>query len=210
MTQETCCTSTQSTGSQSSCAAVAPVFLSYEAQLRGFVLKRVQDTTATDDIMQQLYLKLYHACEQLQGVQNLKAWLYQITRNAVNDYFREHSRRQTLLSHEEPETTNSEQGLQEVEALVEPLINLLPPEYAEALRMSELEGISQKEIAQRLGISYSGAKSRVQRGREKLKELFRECCYLELSHSGQLVGAEVKPSCGSLQMPNNQRLTANN
>lgn len=200
---DNCCIYPATNLPQDSCAAVAPAFLAYEAQLRGFVQKRVQDKAEADDILQQLYLKLYKNCEQLQGVHNLKAWLYQITRNTVHDFFRENSRRQPLAEEAElPEPEDlTEQNRQEVEALVEPLINLLPTEYAEALRLSELAGVSQKEIAERLGISYSGAKSRVQRGREKLKQLFLECCHLELSHDGQVVGAEVKASCVALQEP---------
>ncbi|MCX2739617.1 RNA polymerase sigma factor SigZ [Pontibacter anaerobius] len=200
---DNCCINPKTNLPEDSCAAVAPVFLAYEAQLRGFVLKRVQDKEETDEILQQLYLKLYKNCEQLQGVHNLKAWLYQITRNTVHDFFRESGRRQPL--HPEAEFAEPEEmperNRQEVEALVEPLISLLPAEYAEALRLSELEGMSQKDIAERLGISYSGAKSRVQRGREKLKQLFLECCHLELSHNGQLLGAEVKADCKALQEP---------
>ena len=200
---ENCCTNKgqNQTAAPDSCAAVAPVFLAYEAQLKGFVLKRVMDKEVADDILQQLYLKLYKNCEQLQEVHNLKAWLYQITRNTVHDFFRESSRRQPRDAEAElPEEELPEQARHEVEALVAPLINLLPPEYAEPLRLSELEGISQKEIAERLGISYSGAKSRVQRGREKLKALFLECCHLEFSHNGQVISAQVKESCRSLSV----------
>lgn len=198
-----CCINPTTNLPQDSCAAVAPAFLAYEAQLRAFVQKRVQDKATTDDILQQLYLKLYQNCEQLQEVHHLKGWLFQVTRHTVYDFFRENSRHQPLdpeVPLQQPEEL-TERNRQEVEALVESLINLLPPEYAEALRLSELEGVSQKEIAERLKISYSGAKSRVQRGREKLKQLFLECCHLELSRNGQVLGAEVKTSCAPLQEP---------
>ena len=175
------------------CAAVAPIFLAYQAQLRAFVLKRVQDKEETNDILQQLYLRIYKNCEQLPDIKNLKAWLYQITRNAVYDFFRESSRYQLVAETELEELPAGTRH--DVEALVEPLINLLPQEYAEALRLSELEGLSQKEMAIRLGISYSGAKSRVQRGREKLKALFLECCHLEFSRDGIIVSASIKDIC---------------
>ncbi|GHA75385.1 RNA polymerase sigma factor SigZ [Pontibacter akesuensis] len=194
---EKCCTSPIVSKPDDSCAAVAPVFLEYEAQLKGFVQKRVKDKAEADDILQQLYLKLYKNCEQLEEVNNLKAWLYQVTRNTVLDFYRSTARRQSLnpeVEMHEPEEL-PEKARQDVEALVEPLINLLPIEYAEALRLSELEGMSQKEVAARLGISYSGAKSRVQRGREKLKQLFLECCHLEFGHQGQVLSAAVKDSC---------------
>jgi RNA polymerase sigma-70 factor, ECF subfamily len=197
---ENCCDNTieNKQNSADSCSAVAPVFLAYEAQLKGFVKKRILDQSEADDILQQLYLKIYKNCEELKNVKNTKAWLYQITRNAVYDFFRENKRRQSLEDFELAEGELPEDTRYEVEALVEPLIKLLPSDYAEALRLSELEGVSQKEIADRLGISYSGAKSRVQRGREKLKSLFIECCHLEFSHDGQVIGANVKQSCKPL------------
>ncbi|WP_439880249.1 RNA polymerase sigma factor SigZ [Pontibacter sp. MBLB2868] len=198
---ENCCTTPNNANAPAteSCSAVAPVFLAYEAQLKGFVQKRILDKEEANDILQQLYLKVYKNCEQLQEVKNTKAWLYQITRNAVYDFFRENSRRQSISDMELADGELPEDTRHDVEALVEPLIKLLPEEYAEALRLSELEGVSQKEIAERLNISYSGAKSRVQRGREKLKALFMECCHLEFSHNGQVIGASVKESCKPLQ-----------
>ncbi len=201
ISMNTCCTSAETKSTPDSCSAVGPVFLAYEARLRGFVEKRVPDKAEADDILQQLYLKVYANCEQLQEVKNIKAWLYQVTRNAVYDFFRESSRRQSIGELELPDGELPGSARHEVEALVEPFIKLLPAEYAEALRLSELEGISQKEIAGRLGISYSGAKSRVQRGRERLKALFMECCHLEFSHDGQVLEAQVKASCAALQQP---------
>ncbi|RIJ42999.1 RNA polymerase sigma factor SigZ [Pontibacter oryzae] len=197
---EKCCHKIEASSKENTCEAVAPVYLAYEAQLRGFVLKRVRDKDEANEILQQLYLKLYKNCEQLPEVRNVKAWLYQITRNAVYDYFRETGRSQHELSDIDlPQPDEQpEQHRHEAEALIVPLINLLPATYAEALRLSELEGLSQLEIASRLGISYSGAKSRVQRGREKLKQLFQECCHLEISRQGQLLSAEVKASCTPL------------
>ncbi|WP_242916304.1 RNA polymerase sigma factor SigZ [Pontibacter liquoris] len=197
---ENCCNSSETFPAADACAAVAPVFLAYEARLKGFVLKRIADKADADDMLQQLYLKLYKNCEQLQDVRDIKAWLYQITRNALVDFYREHSRHTSIADAGElPEEDFSEHAQPEIEALVLPLLTLLPPEYAEALRLSELEGISQKEIAARLGISYSGAKSRVQRGREKLKALFLECCHMEFSPDGSIVSASIKSACKPLE-----------
>jgi RNA polymerase sigma-70 factor, ECF subfamily len=185
---------------EGACATVAPVFLEYEKQLKRFVQKKVKDTGSTHDVLQQLYLKMYKNCEQLQGVRNMNAWLYQVTRNTVNDYFRENSKIVSLADDAEIIASDDQDLMkQEIEALVLPLIQLLPQEYAEALILSEIEGVSQKEIAERLNISYSGAKSRVQRGRDKLKQKFMECCVIELDRDGQLLSATVKENCKPLQ-----------
>ena len=62
----------------------------------------------------------------------------------------------------------------------------LPQEYRLPLLLSELNGLPQKEVAERLGLSLSAAKSRVQRGRKRLKDLFIECCDFELDHRGSV------------------------
>ncbi|PVY38562.1 RNA polymerase sigma factor SigZ [Pontibacter virosus] len=195
------CSAEPVASSVDTCAAVAPVYLEYEARLRSFVMNRVKDKDEANDILQQLYVKLYRHCEQLQDVRNMNAWLYQIARNAVYDYYREQGHSMPLEDEGKlEELLNQEPERQDTESLILPLINMLPAEYAEPLRLSELEVISQKEIAERLGMSYSGAKSRVQRGREKLKELFVECCHLELDRKGALVSATAKESCRPLQV----------
>jgi RNA polymerase sigma-70 factor, ECF subfamily len=183
----------------SPCESVGPVFLEYEDRLKAFIGKRVKDRMQTEEITQQIFLKIYKNCEQLPQVRNLNAWLYEITRNAVYDFFRENSRLVELSGKEEGAYEMSQDFAQDLEALVRPMIKLLPPEYAEPLLMSELEGISQKEVARKLGISYSGAKSRIQRGREKLKHLFMECCHLEMDRNGQVLSASIRSDCKPLQ-----------
>lgn len=65
---------------------------------------------------------------------------------------------------------------------------MLPPPYREALTLTELEGVTQREAARMLGVSVSGMKSRVQRGRERLRELFEECCEIALDARSRVVG----------------------
>jgi RNA polymerase sigma-70 factor (ECF subfamily) len=64
----------------------------------------------------------------------------------------------------------------------------LPPEYCEALCLTELGNLSQKEYAEKIGISYSGAKSRVQRARKMLKDLLMKCCHYEFDKYGTVIG----------------------
>jgi RNA polymerase sigma-70 factor, ECF subfamily len=183
----------------SPCGQVAPVFLAYEDKLRGFIRKQVRDPDTAREITQQLFLKLYQSCEQLPKVKNLKAWLYQVTRNAIVDYFRS-NKLVISLDADEPVTPETDGALaKEILELVEPMLSLLPEEYARPLYLSDIQGVPQKEIAERLGLSLSGTKSRIQRGREKLKTLFIECCHLELDRNGQIMQAQVREDCQPLQ-----------
>jgi RNA polymerase sigma-70 factor (ECF subfamily) len=79
------------------------------------------------------------------------------------------------------------------------MINLLPEVYAIPLRMSDVDGIKLKDIADELGLGLSAVKQRVSRGRKLLKDVFTECCLLELDEQGRLVSFEIRPDCGSLQ-----------
>lgn len=67
------------------------------------------------------------------------------------------------------------------------MVESLPEKYRQALVMTGFEGISQKALAESLGISFSGAKSRVQRAREQVKEKLLEYCHLEFDRMGQIV-----------------------
>jgi RNA polymerase sigma-70 factor (ECF subfamily) len=75
---------------------------------------------------------------------------------------------------------------------VKPFIQKLAPNYRDALLITEFQNISQKELAQKLNISYSGAKSRVQRGKEKLKELILNCCLVQTDTYGNVLNGEDK------------------
>jgi RNA polymerase sigma-70 factor (ECF subfamily) len=72
------------------------------------------------------------------------------------------------------------------------MIEELPDKYRDAVKLSEIERKTQKEVAQREKISLSGAKSRVQRGRALLKVMLHDCCKIEINKNNQLVSYEKK------------------
>jgi RNA polymerase sigma-70 factor (ECF subfamily) len=77
------------------------------------------------------------------------------------------------------------------------MVNALPEPYREALYLTEYQGLSQRELAARLGISLSGAKSRVQRAREKLKQLLLDCCHFEFDRLGRIIDYQPRCTCCS-------------
>jgi len=84
---------------------------------------------------------------------------------------------------------------QELGKCVLPMIEMLPQGYREALVLAEIDGLSLKEVAERLGLSLPGAKSRVQRGREKLKKIFLECCHFKFDCRGNPIDWSPKKEC---------------
>src|SRR5437588_726670 len=76
---------------------------------------------------------------------------------------------------------------------IKEMVDSLTNDYRQALILTEYEGLTQRELAVRLGISVSGAKSRVQRAREKLKDMLLDCCHFEFDHSGRVI--DYQPKC---------------
>lgn len=168
--------------------------------LEGFVMKRVKDPELARDIIQEVFLKVNARVHTLRENDKLISWIYQITRNLIVDHFRSNKKSgKTTMGLGEFDDLPGEEGhdtreMQEFAKCVLPMIEYLPPKYKEALTLSDFKGYSQKDLAEKLNISYSGAKSRVQRGREKLKELFLQCCEIETDKYGNILSYQ-KRSC---------------
>ena len=169
------------------------VWQEYHSRLRVFIRSRISDDTTTDDILQNVFLKMHAGLASLKDVTKLQSWLYQIARNTVSDYYRSQKPSVDIpewLPH--PEAGPSDKVTQELSECLQPMIQQLPEKYREAVILSEVKGLTHKEVAQLQGISLSGAKSRVQRGRALLKEMLSDCCRLEFDHSGRLCAYERK------------------
>ena len=91
-------------------------------------------------------------------------------------------------------------ALQELSACLKPLIRNLGPADQEALQLVEFEGVTQVEAAERLGLSVSGMKSRVQRARLHLRTALDECCRIALDRRGGVISYEAHTDqCGTCQ-----------
>lgn len=160
----------------------------FHQELKDFVLRKIGPTMEVDDILQEAFVKVWTNKERVEQANNLRQYVYGIVRNTTIDHLRKKRRweieidPQRVFSEEDECTLN--QAI--AESCIRPFIQKLPDQYREALMLSELEGLSQKELALRMGISYSGAKSRVQRGRQKLKQMILDCCALGSDSYGNL------------------------
>jgi len=168
--------------------ALETVWHQFSAQLRSFIRSRVADEDAVEDILQDVFVRIHARVDTLQDLGKLESWLYQITRNVIIDYYR--SRRPT---EQLPETLGSSEDVYEEDLVtrlasdVREMVEALPEPYREALVLTSYEGLSQKELAKRLGLSYSGAKSRVQRARERVKDMLMTCCHFEFDRRGTVI-----------------------
>ncbi len=167
--------------------ALEQVWSELAGRLRAFIRRRVADDAQAEDILQDVFLKLVRRAGELPVPAKLQGWVFLIARNAIIDHYR--TRKATVAL---PETLADESDVtaEEVEGLnaaLRRMIRSLPEPYREAVRLTDIEGLSQVHLAKRLGISVSGAKSRVQRGRQALKQMLLECCRFEFDRRGGIV-----------------------
>ena len=164
----------------------------FATKLGQFIRSRVHDPATAEDILQDVFVKIQGRLDTLEDPAKLQSWLYLIARNAIIDHYR--TRKETT---EVPETLPAEPPdddveMDELKAAFRRMIYSLPEPYRDALVLTEFEGLTQKELAERLGISLSGAKSRVQRGRQQLKQMLHECCTFEFDRRGKVIECQPR------------------
>jgi RNA polymerase sigma-70 factor, ECF subfamily len=161
--------------------------------VRRFIRRRVRDEHLVDDLAQDVMLKAQIGLATAPTDDKLAAWMFQIARNTVIDFYRSpRSRGHVALEQvDEPLSAEAESEIAaSLTGCLRPMIERLPEPYREAMKLTEYEGVSQQALSKRLGLSVSGAKSRVQRGREKLKAMLLDCCRIEVTPAGQVADCE--------------------
>lgn len=163
-----------------------------EARLRPYVRRRVRSESDADDVLQEIFVRIQAGVATLRDGERFGGWVYRIAEHAIVDAARararspmagvvELSEASELAVASEAETLQSELG--ECVAL---FVARLPSPYREAITLTELEGLTQKDAAEMLGVSTSGMKSRVQRGRDRIREMFEQCCEISLDCRGRV------------------------
>lgn len=169
-----------------------------EQKLRPFVARRVHSADV-DDVVQDVFLRMQRNLCQLRDEQRFGPWVYQIARSAIVDHQRAALRRPVATDEAPDEPTpaidEDEDGAveRELATYLAPFVAALPSPYREALTLTELEGLTQKDAAAMLGVSLSGMKSRVQRGRARLREMLDACCEITVDVRGRVIGCEARP-----------------
>lgn len=162
--------------------------------LRPFVARRVA-TGDVDDVLQDVWLRLQRGLPALRDEDRFDAWLFQVTRSAIGDHLRQRQRHPVPaepvaepVPADEPAAPDDDRlAARAMASCLTSFVARLPSPYREAVTLVELEGLTAREAAAMTGISVSGMKSRVQRGRAQLRELLEACCAIALDARGKVV-----------------------
>lgn len=175
--------------------------------LRVFVARRVRNPADVDDLVQRVLLQLVKGLGTLRDAERLYPWVYRTARNAIIDHYRAAGSRRELAAGDagdieasavQPTSLDEDEGaaLRELAACLAPMLDQLPPAYQEAIRIIDLEGVPQQEAARSAGVSLSGMKSRVQRGRQRLRAALEACCRIEMDRRGDISAYATRDPAG--------------
>ncbi|MCZ7677899.1 MAG: sigma-70 family RNA polymerase sigma factor [Sandaracinaceae bacterium] len=186
-------------------AASRDAWSDLEARLRPFVARRVR-AEDVDDVLQDVFLRMHRGLADLRDDQRFGPWVYRVAKSAIADHRRALARHPSAGGHaapaEETKLEDEDRAAEHVLAAnVGLFVALLPSPYREALTLTELEGVSQKEAAAMTGVSVSAMKSRVQRGRQRLRALLEACCAIALDARGKIVECRPRTSADGCCQP---------
>jgi len=169
------------------------------ARLRPFVARRVPSSDI-DDVVQDVLVRIHRGLPDVRDDDRFAAWMFQVARNAITDVGRKRSRSplepgggSEELAPELGAGDDDRKAADSLVGCVSLFVALLPSPYREAITLVELEGMTAKQAAEMVGISVSGMKSRVQRGRAQLREMFERCCEIAVDARGKVTDFTPRP-----------------
>ena len=168
-----------------------------ERHLRPYLARRVASPADIDDLLQDIFVRMHRGLASLRDEERFGGWVYRVANSAIVDKARQRARSPQVDTDDELEASAiageaAEQLQSDLGECVALFVGRLPSPYREAVTLTELEGLSHKEAAEMLGISVSGMKSRVQRGREKIRHMFEECCQISVDCRGRVTECEPR------------------
>ena len=175
----------------------------FQTSLRAYVSRRVE-AGAVEDVVGDILLLLVRHRDRLAVADEPAAWVFRVAANAITDHHRRRAAEARALTQYAAEIDQNGSAFgdasnaAEIAACLTPVIRNLPEPYAKALLLTDIAGLNQTEAAAHLGLSTSGMKSRVQRGRSKLKQAILRCCAVALDCRGGVIDCEprsTKPFC---------------
>ena len=180
-------------------AEVIRVLVDNHKNFLGFLERRTGNKALAEDLLQEAFARGIERIDSLREGESVVAWFYRTLRNAVIDHHRRNQAATRALGSFAQEIENSEKPSFEVEQAVcrcvLGLADTLKPDYAEAIRRIEIDGVPVKQFAEEQGISASNAAVRVFRAREALRRQVAVCCGTCAEHGCLDCTCESGPHC---------------
>jgi RNA polymerase sigma-70 factor (ECF subfamily) len=164
--------------SQGSEYAFTEIFDHYRGPVYGTAFKFLKSEQASEEIVQDIFLKIWIKRDELPTVQNFDAFLFTMARNAILDRLRKTANEkiaQQVLAKQQNFTDNTDHRVQDsqYQQILEQAIDQLSPQQRQVFRLAKMEGYSYKEIGEELGISVLTVKVHMNKALQSLREYLK-------------------------------------
>lgn len=172
---------------------IKAIWIDFNKELYHFILTKVKNEEMAKDVLQDVFLKIQENLHQLEQASKLTSWTYQIARNTIIDHYRKKKNNSILMKNLNlSESDGQDFEYAKLTDCINGKIENLSKEYKEAIILTYLKNFSQKQFAEHVQLSYSGAKSRVQKARSILKKSILDCPNVESDSSGKIFDFQKK------------------
>ena len=165
----------------------------HQGELRNYLRHRLDHPEDADDLLQDVFIKALRQGSTFCHIENPRAWLFHVARNALADRLRV---ARTLIELPEDIAAPADDSPPVVDDLTQCLPRVLAELSADdrlAITLCDIEGQPQHALAERLGITLSGAKSRLQRARKHLRAKMEIGCRVRYDERGQIIDFTPRP-----------------
>jgi RNA polymerase sigma-70 factor, ECF subfamily len=168
-----------------------------ERRLRPYVARRVASPGDIEDILQEIFVRIHSGLSALRDSESFGGWVYRIAQRCMADAARARARSRLELVDEmtelaAPARDETDDLESELGACVALFVARLPAPYRDAVTLTELEGLTQKDAAEMLGVTLPAMKSRTLRGREKIRAMFEQCCRISVDCRGRVTECQPR------------------
>ena len=170
------------------------IWSEYRTGLKSFLHSKISNAADVDDLLQDILIKTHDKLHQVRSEETVKSWLFQLANHTIIDFYRRKGKQEKLSEDDLWFSDSKADVKQELSHCIDPFVKALNQESSDLLIAIDLNGESQKDYAESIGISYSTLKSRVQKARSELRNLFDDCCQMTLDNQGNLKDYEHKPN----------------
>jgi len=184
--------------SASSYTCVNRAWRAHQTELRVFLAHRAGSAAEADDLLQEVFLKALHQGKDFCSIENARAWLFQVARNLLVDRLRLSKEQVPLPDDLHAETPAEPVPVDLLSHCLPRVLSELSADDREAITLCDIQGMTQKTFAERLGLSLPAAKSRVQRARLRLRAQLADACQLTFDEEGKVCCFVPRPPLESV------------
>jgi len=157
----------------------------HEGELRRWLISRLGNTNDADDLLHDVFEKAMLQGKRFCTVENARAWLFRVARNALIDRYRLQRDLVELPDDIAADVPESE-AVEDLSECLPRILSELSEQDREVITMCDLDGVSQQGYAQVKGVSLAAAKSRIQRARKRMRRQLESGCKVQFNEAGNV------------------------